>query len=326
MRHFTYKTLSDLRQSCNALGAACVRFEEEPEQVRSILARPVRVAGMTVGNSIAIHPMEGCDGTLDGRPGELTWRRYQRFAGGGAKLIWFEATAVNEEGRANSRQLWITKENVSDYARLLETIRRVHGEHGGTSDDLLSPLQLTYSGRYSSPKRVIAYHNPLIDQRTKTPPDYPVISDGELERLEDDYIQAARLGLEAGFNAVDIKVTHGYLLSELMGAKTREGRYGGSLENRTRFIRNVLGKLKSEFGGKLMLCMRLGCFDSVPYAVPEGTPLDYPRPYPYVFGVNPENPLEEDLAEVEQAIGWFRDWGIQLLNISRGCPDYNPHI
>src|SRR6266852_2673710 len=116
MRHFTYKTLSELRQSCNALGAACVRFEEDPERVRAILARPVRVAEMTIGNSIAIHPMEGCDGTLDGRPGELTWRRYQRFASGGAKLIWFEATAVNEEGRANSRQLWITKENVSDYA------------------------------------------------------------------------------------------------------------------------------------------------------------------------------------------------------------------
>ena len=108
------------------------------------------------------------------------------------------------------------------------------------------------------PRRIIAYHNPFIDAKTGTPPDYPVISDDELERLEDDYVAAARLALEAGFNAVDVKVTHGYLLSELMGAKTREGRYGGSLENRTRFIRNVIGKIRAAVGGQLMLCMRLG--------------------------------------------------------------------
>src|SRR6266404_6978811 len=115
MRHFQYKTLTGLQQSCEANGATHVRFESDPERVKSILARPVTVGPMRIGNSLAIHPMEGCDGTLDGRPGELTWRRYERFARGGAKLIWFEATAVRPEARANTRQLWITKDNVGDY-------------------------------------------------------------------------------------------------------------------------------------------------------------------------------------------------------------------
>ena len=326
MRHFTYKTLSALQQNCDQLGTPHVRFETDPEQVKSTLARKVRVGPMEVGNSLAIHPMEGCDGTLDGRPGELTWRRYGRFAEGGAKLLWFEATAVRGEGRANPRQLWITRENVDDYARLLEHIRTLHRARFGTADDLLEPVQLTHSGRYSVPTRIIGYHNPLIDQKTQTPPDYPVISDDELERLEDDFVAAARLLVQAGFRAVDIKVVHGYLLSELMGAKIREGRYGGPLENRTRFIRNLIGKLKAEFGNRLILCMRMNAFDSIPYASPAVVPLDHALPYHHGWGVNADNPLTEDLTEVKRAVGWFKDWGIQLLNISLGSPYYNPHV
>jgi 2,4-dienoyl-CoA reductase-like NADH-dependent reductase (Old Yellow Enzyme family) len=330
VKHFTYRTLTDLEQSAEAVGATHVRFEPNPQRVKEILARKVQVGRSTVGNSIAIHPMEGCDSTPDGRPDELTWRRYERFAAGGAKLIWFEATAVREDGRSNTRQLWIRRENVTDFARLLEMVRRVHREHSGSSDDLLVPLQLTHSGRYSSPKRAIACHNPVVDQRTGTPPGYPVMSDEELEALEDDYVAAARLAVEAGFRAIDIKITHGYLLNELMSAKLREGRYGGSLENRTRFVRNVIGKIRAVVGNRLVFCIRLGCYDGVPYAIDRatklGVPLDYPIPYPYGFGVDSNDPLKEDLTEVKQAVGWFKDWGVELLNVSMGSPYYNPHI
>ncbi|MBX5493768.1 MAG: NADH:flavin oxidoreductase [Bryobacteraceae bacterium] len=330
MRHFQYKTLSELRRSAEALGATHVRFEDDPQKVREILTRRVQVGSRCAGNSMAIHPMEGCDGELDGRPGELTWRRYERFGRGGAKLIWFEATAVREDGRANTRQLWITKNNVGDFRRLLEKMLSVHREEFGSNDDVIVPLQLTHSGRYSVPKRIIAYHNPLIDRKTNVPSDYPVISDDELERLEDDFVAAAGLAIEAGFRAIDIKATHGYLLSELLGAKTREGRYGGSLENRTRIIRNIMGKIRAKYGRELMLCMRLGCFDGIPYGRDEatgiGVPFEYPVPYLYGWGVDPNDPLKDDLTEVKQAIAWFREWGLELLNVSLGCPYYNPHI
>jgi len=325
MKFFTYQTLRELQQDAERLGARHVQFEQDPARVRELLARKVRCGALTAGNSIAIHPMEGCDATLDGRPDELVWRRYERFGRGGAKLIWFEATAVCPEGRANTRQLWITEENLGDFARLLELTRRVHREEWGTDEDLVCPLQLTHSGRYSVPTRIIAYHHPLIDAKTGTPADYPVITDDELERLEDRYVDAARLALRAGFNTIDMKVTHGYLLSELMGAKTRAGRYGGSLENRTRLIRNVLGKMRAEFGSRLLLGMRLGCFDGVPYTG-DGQPMEHPVPYPWGFGVDANNPQREDLTEVKQAIGWFRDAGVELLNVSLGCPYYNPHL
>ncbi len=330
MRNFTYKTLEELRQSAEQLGAAHVRLEPGREEVKRALARKVALRSFTLGNSLATHPMEGCDGTLDGRPDELTWRRYQRFAAGGVKLIWFEATAICQEGRVNPRQVWINRETVSDFARLHDRMLAVHLERWGDAGDLLIPMQLTHSGRYSHPRRIIAYHNPLIDRKTATPADYPVITDDELERLEDQYVEAAGLALEAGFRAIDLKVTHGYLLSELMGAKTREGRYGGSLTNRTRFMRNVLGKMRASFGGRLILCMRLGCFDSIPYdRDPEtgiGRPVGHPIPYPWGFGVDPNDPLREDLSEVKQAVAWFQQWGIELLNVSAGSPYYNPHI
>ena len=330
MRHFVYKTLDELQRSAEELGTRNIRFEADPERVKNVLFRKVQGKSYTLGNSMGIHPMEGCDGTLDGAPDELTWRRYERFGAGGPKLIWFEATAVRQEGRANARQLWIHDSNVDDFARLLKATRKAHRLAWGDTDDLLEPLQLTHSGRYSFPKRLIAYHNPLIDAKHGVPADYPVMTDDDLERLEDDYVAAAKLAVRAGFRAVDVKVTHGYLLNELLGAKTRPGRYGGSLENRTRLIRNVIGKIRAAVGKQLILCMRLGCFDGVPYVRDEatglGVPMAFETPYPYGWGVNAENPLEPDLTEVKTAIGWFKEWGIELLNVSLGCPYYNPHI
>lgn len=330
MRQFNYRSLAELEADAERRGATHVRFEFDPDRVKAVLARPVRAGSFTIGNSMAIHPMEGCDGELDGRPGELTWRRYRRFAEGGAKLIWFEATAVCPEGRANTRQIMLVRETRDAFARLIDEMRRVHREAWGRDEDLLIPLQLTHSGRYSHPRRIIADHNPVVDQKTGVPPDYPLISDDELERLEDVYVDAAGLALEAGFTAIDIKVTHGYLLSELIGAKTREGRYGGTLENRTRFVKNVIGKIRATYGNRLLLCMRLGCYEGVPYVRDPktglGAPLPYPIPYRWGFGVDPQDPLREDLSEVKQAIGWFRDWGIELLNVSMGSPYFNPHI
>src|SRR5271170_6674054 len=288
MRHFHYKSLGEIEQHCADLQIQQVRFEPDRERVKAALFAPATVGGVRVGNAIAIHPMEGCNWTLDGSPDELTWRRYQRFATGGAKLIWFEATAVCPEGRANTRQLWIRRENVGHFARLLARIRELHAAEFSTADDLLIPIQLTHSGRFSVPDRLLAYHHPQIDTKTGTA-DASVVTDDELERLEDQYVEAAGLALEAGFRAVDLKVTHGYLLSELMGAKLREGRYGGSVENRTRFARNVFGKIRAKFGRQILFCMRLGCYDGVPYrkaADGTGEPYPFTTPYPYGFGVS----------------------------------------
>ncbi len=330
MKHFTYRNLPELASDAERIGARHIRLEPDPERIRAILARPVQVSSFRAGNSIAIHPMEGCDGTLDGHPGELTWRRYERYGASGAKLIWFEATAVREDGRANARQLWICPKTVPDLAAMLDRTRQVHRERWGADDDLLDVLQLTHSGRHSVPRKTVAYHNPCVDAKTGVPPDCPLITDDELERLEDDYVEAARLAAQAGFRAVDIKAVHGYLMIELLGAKTRPGRYGGPLENRLRLMRNVIGKIRAALGDRLLVAVRLGCYDGVPYykdAVSGvGVPCRYETPYPYGFGVDPNDPLREDLTEVKQVIRSLIGWGVALLNVSSGSPYFNPHV
>jgi NADPH2 dehydrogenase len=330
---FTYRSLEEIKADVERFGLD-ISFEEGTESV----SRPVQIGPLRAGNSLGIHPMEGCDGTLDGRPDELTFRRWERFGRGGAKLIWGEATAVVPEGRMNPRQLLLSVSNRDSFARLLERTRQVHREEYGKDDDLLVGLQLTHSGRYSFQGPILAYHNPLVDRitylnkksGTLIPSDYPVASDEYLERLEDRFASAAKLAFDIGFDFVDMKQCHTYLLSELLGATTRQGKYGGSFENRTRFARNVIRKIRDTVGPKPLLASRINVFDGVPFYLDpeskEGKPYPFPIPYRFGgFGIDIHNPLREDLREPKLLVRMLVDEGVQLVNITMGSPYYNMH-
>jgi 2,4-dienoyl-CoA reductase-like NADH-dependent reductase (Old Yellow Enzyme family) len=332
-RYFTYKTLEMLEEDIRALGLD-IRTEREPRACWE----PVVIAGRTVGNRFAIHPMEGCDGTLDGKPDELTVRRWLRFGGSGAKLVWGEATAVSEESRANTRQLLISEENLSALADMLEGTRRVHRETFGDDSDFLVGLQLTHSGRYSYRRPLIAAHDPVVDavtvadKNTGAPvtADYPLLSDDDLKRVEDALVNAARLARRAGFDFVDVKQCHRYLLSELLSAKTRDDDYGGSYENRTRLARNVIRRIRDEHGDALIVATRLNVYDGIPYRrnpdTGEGEPRPVPTPYLGGWGTDESNPLEPDLTEPVRYAQDLRSWGVRLINVTMGSPYYNPHV
>ena len=341
-RYFNYRTLGDLRRDAERLGIDLPLLEDRGE-IRHWLSRPVEILGREgrswrIGNSLAIHPMEGCDGELDGRPGELTFRRYRRFGAGGAKLVWFEASAVVPEGRANARQLWIHAGSAKALAELLEECRRAHEREFGSREGLVAVLQLTHSGRYSHPKPLIAYHHPILDQypyaslATAPPRTAPcdVATDEYLAALEDRFVEAAVLAREIGFDGIDLKMVHGYLLVELLSARSRPGPYGGPLENRARFALNVLTRIRQRVGEDFLLAVRLGVYDGVPYAVAtgnvQGVPRPRPEPYPWGFGVNPASPLEPDLEEPLRLVGWLKEAGARLLNLSLGNPYVNPHL
>lgn len=341
--YFTYKTLDDLRADARRLGVE-LPLVEDLDEVRQWLGRPVEIKaaggaagrGWRLGNSLAVHPMEGCDGELDGQPGELTFRRYRRFGAGGAKLIWFEACAVVPEGRANPRQLSIHEGSAATLARLLEECRRSHTEQFGSSDGLVTLLQLTHSGRYSFAGPRVAYHHPVLDRfpslATVVPRAAPweAASDDYLAALEDRFVEAAALAREVGFDGVDLKMTHGYLLSELLSARSRPGSYGGSLENRARLALNVFAKIRARLGSNFLLAARLGVYDGVPYACGPhdsvGVPRPHSTPYEWGFGVNTANPFEVDLSEPIAFIGRLKQAGLNLLNVSMGNPYSNPHL
>ncbi len=97
------------------------------------------------------------------------------------------------------------------------------------SDDLFVGLQLTHSGRFSRPdpdhklKPVIAYRHPYLDEKFGIPEEYPVITDDEIRVLIAQFVDAAEMAYEAGFQFVDVKHCHGYLGHEFLTAHTRLG-------------------------------------------------------------------------------------------------------
>ena len=304
----------------------------------SPLAKPLNKSGIRFGNRFVVQPMEGWDGTADGRPTELTFRRWKRFGMSGAKLIWGgEAVAVRHDGRANPNQLAINQHSRNDLSGLRKALIAEHRRVIGSDTGLLIGLQLTHSGRYSRPNAHdrpeprILYHHPILDQRLGIPADYPVLSDQNISEIIDDFVRAAIVAHEAGFDFVDIKHCHGYLGHEFLSAHTRAGAFGGSFENRTRFLREVVKGVQT-VAPDMSIGVRLSAFDTVPFRLSNkgntGTPepVEDLLPYLWGFGLNVDNPIEPDLREPVQFLSLLSSLGVNLVNVSAGSPYYNPHI
>ena len=314
---------------------------------QSPLAKPldrITLGGKTPGNRIAVHPMEGWDGTTSGGVTDEMTRRWQRFGESGAKLILGgEAMAVRPDGRANPNQLVINNDNLAGIMSLLDTLLGAHAERYDSTDDLAIGFQLTHSGRFCRPNEKnrfeprIAYRHPILDAKFKVTSDEQILTDDEVGELVSSYVRAARLAAGAGADFVDLKHCHGYLLHEFLSAHTRPGRYGGSFENRTRIMREIIAGIRAD-GNDIDVIVRLSAFDFVPFRpdadrsqpgkLGPGIPEDFSHclPYHYGFGLNPDNPLEVDLAEPIQFVKLCAELGVKLVSLSAGSPYYNPHI
>ena len=305
-KKFNYRDLDELREDVFRSGA------ELPVSAQlDILKTPFQLSNKLLSNRLAIHPMEGCDSTAEGAPSELTFRRYKRLGAGGAGLLWVEACAISSEGRGNARHLYLNRDTLPSlkmlFDSMMETVK-------ATSAEDLRPytvLQLTHSGRYSKPYPdatavVVTAENPFLDPFSNSK--RHLITDEELERLEDQYVETAHLARETGFDAVDIKACHRYLISELLSAHTREGHYGGSFDNRVRFLLQVIDKVKTQVD--IDVTLRINAYDAIPY--------------PYGWGTD-ENRLPS-LDEPRRLMQLLWERGVRMVNITTGNPYYNPHI
>ena len=341
------KTVEDFRKHVSSLGIELPCEAQIVTGTASPLVQPVdgvTINGKRIGNRWAIHPMEGWDGTTTGGVTEEMLRRWQRFGESGAKLIYGgEAMAVRPDGRANPNQIIITEENKAGIASLRETLVKAHEESYGKTDDLVIGFQLTHSGRFCKPndkKRMeprVAFRHPILDRRFNVTSDTQMFADAEIEELIQCYIRAAQIAWDVGADFVDIKHCHGYLLHEFLGAHTRPGKFGGSFENRTRILRDIVAGIRAS-GNKIELGVRLSAFDFVPFKpdpalsqpgkLGPGIPEDFSHclPYRYGFGVNVSNPVEYDLTETFQFADLCAQLGVKILNVSAGSPYYNPHI
>jgi 2,4-dienoyl-CoA reductase (NADPH2) len=309
-RRFRYREGAALRRDIAALELA-IPWDDDPTP----LLDPIRIGDRSLPNRLAVHPMEGYDAAPDGSPAELAVRRYRRYAAGGSGLIWFEATAVVWEGRSNPRQFYLHEGNVAEFERLVTETRSAAAESLGPDHTPLLVLQLTHSGRWSRPegalRPLIAHHHDMLDAMVEIDATYPVVTDDELEGLQGSFVDAAKLAASAGFDGVDVKACHGYLGSELLAASTREGRYGGPFENRTRFLLETVHRIRTEVPD-ILVTSRLNVFDGLPY--------------PYGFGVARDAPDQPDLAEPLVLLQKLQDLGCEFANITLGVPRWRPHL
>lgn len=275
----------------------------------SALSEPCSFAGITLKNRLIVHPIETFYNAPDGSPTDTTYRQYRRFADSGASLVWFEAVAVQEDGRSTSRQLWLREDNLDAFKRLVDEMKKISG-------GVPIIAQLTHSGRFSKPhdrpEPIIAYHNPVMNRVFDISPSVPTVSDDYLDRLRESYVKSAILAAKVGFDGVDVKACHRYLMSELLSAYERGGKYGGSFENRTRLLRETVRAVRSALPSSVFIGSRLNLYDGFVY--------------PYGFGVEKGGNLEVDMTEPLQLAGELYGDGVSIINVSMGTPYVNPHV
>ena len=338
------ESAAGFRENLQRLGLGMPCDDEVALGAASPLAQPLQVHGWTIANRWCVQPMEGWDGQADGRPSENTLRRWRHFGASGAKLVWGgEAVAVRHDGRANPQQLVLNEHTLGDIARLRDELISEHRRAMGSDEGLVIGLQLTHSGRFCKPndparmEPQVLFHHPLLDGRFGPAERIRVMQDGDIRALIDDFVTAAKRARDIGFDFVDLKHCHGYLGHEFLAAKTRPGDYGGSLENRTRFLRELVAGIRAEAPG-LEMGVRLSAFDFLPYrpdparSTPEllgpGVPVDHASalPYRYGFGPDEQDPAQSGLDEAAGFIEVARNLGLRLFNITLGSPYYNPHL
>ena len=283
----------------------------------SMLGMPVKIGRKTAPNAMAVQPCEGFDGTPDGKPSDLVFRRYDRYARGGSGILWYESIAIAEDGRCNPLQMILSRDTVDAVRELVDKTNDAAIEAWGRKP--YNVLQLTHSGRRSvdadwNPLPLGTVRNPYLDSHNAIDGRagaLSIASDEKIASIIRQFVDCAELALEAGFDSVDIKLCHEYILRELLASFTREGPYGGSFENRTRAVFEIIDGIRARLGDAIDICVRLNAYDCIPY--------------PYGWGmVQEEGVMRPDLSEPIRLCNMLVERGVQLINLSTMMPRYQP--
>lgn len=311
MKHekFNYRSVEEIRAKAKELGVY-LPFAENTD----VLKTPVSFGNVTLQNRLGIAPMEGADGLPDGSPSELTIKRYVDEAIGGSGMIWFEAISIVPEGRSSAHQLMLTRDNLDAYKKMTEAVKEAGRKANGFAPYLV--MQANHSGRYSNPDGkpapMIAYRHPIYE-KLRPADDSCIVSDDYLKNMEEKFGEASLLAKEAGFDAVDIKSCHGYLLAELSSAYNRPGEYGGSFENRTRLLKNGIAAAKVYENDAFQVTARIGIFDGFAY--------------PYGFGVKEGEGAVPNLEEpIRLMKELYEGYGLKMVNLTLGNPYVSTHV
>lgn len=265
------------------------------------LFHPLRLRSVEFRNRLWAPPM--CQYSAEDKDGTVgTWHlvHYGAMARGGVGAIIVEATAVSPEGRISPHDLGLwNDEQEASFVPLTQLVRS-HGARIG--------LQIAHAGRKSSVYRswddAGTGSIPLGDGgwQPVAPSDiaYPgyaepkQLSDAQIEDLIQAFIDAAARAERAGFDFVEIHAAHGYLLHEFLSpvSNRRDDDYGGTLENRARFLLRIVEGIRSRVSPKMPLVVRVSATDWT-----DG-------------GLTVEDTIE--------VVRWLKERGVDLIDVSAG--------
>ncbi len=257
-----------------------------------MVSSPIHIGKKVASNRIVIQPMECNDANSAGNPTDLTRQRYRRLAEGGAGIIFFESLTVTLESRARKSQLSITEENAESLERLIKEMRDIN-------DGSLIVFQLNHSGRLSEKafSKVVSVY-PAGD------PNIHILTEEEIEEIGSSFVQSTVIAKQVGADGIDFKHCHGYIGAEIVRPiNTRPDRYGGSFENRVRFTRETIEKMKAAVDDESFLIgVRFSIYDGIPGG----------------FGTAGPEEVIEDLQEPLAFVKMLEEMRIDYINVSAG--------
>ena len=266
----------------------------------SLIFSPLKIGNKTLPNRFFAQAMEGNDGENGGRPSERTVNRYIELAKGGWGAVQAEATSVTETSLARVNGMIINRRNLDSFKKLVDSFRKHNA-------DCPLFLQITHSGERSGAFSEKVTATPGVQKNDGSQnAGARYLSTDDIERIKDLFIEGALLSEEAGIDGIDFKMCHGYLGGELLRpANVRDDKWGGSFENRTRFLREGIGEIKARLRSKdFILGSRFSMYEGIRGGC----------------GSAGADEIIEDIREMLDVVRVMDDLGMDFANVSAGIP------
>lgn len=255
-----------------------------------------KIGSLTTANRFVAQPMEGNCADAGGAVSQLTLDKYRKQAAGDWGTLIVEAISITHGSLARKNCLVIDRKNLDSFKHLVSTIKTVHPE-------VVVLFQITHSGSVSNPEfseRVAV--SPLSEGR--------LLSSDEISRIRDGFAEGALLAEKAGADGIDYKCCHGYLGAEMLRPMNiRDDRWGGSWENRTRFLREGIGEIMARRkNSHFVVGSRISMYEGIRGGC----------------GTTAPDELIENLGEQLRLLELMNDLKMDYVNISAGIPAKTP--
>jgi len=264
------------------------------------LFRELNMGQRRVSSRFVSQAMESNDAGPGGSVSDRAVDRYRKLAEGQWGIVVVEALSVDPSSLARVNQMILCRENLEGFKRLVR-------EFKAAAPDSLLLFQITHSGR----KAVTGHSTPTALYEPAGEGEH-LLTTGEVEEIRRRFVEGVLLAEEAGADGVDFKMCHGYFGCEMLRpGNVRSDEWGGSFENRTRFLTTAVREIREKLKNPgFIMGSRLSVYEGIRGGCGTAGP----------------DELLEDLTETDRVISLMEELGMDYVNISAGIPGTTSEI